>query len=116
VYFAWEKFDVPADQICFIFTFVHTTDMLLEVVQTRPNLVSVPAILRCALVRVLLNTDPVNTLLVPLEIIDGGEALSRCSSAATHDIAGMRLVMFEHVLPTHARSALICNQAGDTYL
>jgi hypothetical protein len=68
--------NVPADQICFIFTLVHTADVLLEVVQTRPNLASVPAILRCALVRILLNTNPVYTLLVPLEIIDSGEAFS----------------------------------------
>lgn len=48
-------------------------DVLFEIVQTRPDLFSVPAMLRCTLIRVLKLSNPMNALLVPVQVVYGRE-------------------------------------------
>jgi hypothetical protein len=91
--------DVPGDKVDFVLAFVHTTDMLFEVVQTRPDLSLVPAMFGGTLVRIFANSYAMNTFLVSLKIIDCSEAFSTGSTFARQNITHVWLVMLEHMLP-----------------
>jgi hypothetical protein len=64
--------DVPFDEFQGILLFVHSLDVLFEVVQTWPDLAFIGARRRCAEVRLRIS-DPnlVHALLMTVEIIDG---------------------------------------------
>jgi hypothetical protein len=71
---------IPSDQVLLILVLMHAADVLLKVVKARPYLARVLAVLRGTFVRILIGTYPVDTLLMPGEIVDSREALT--SSAA----------------------------------
>jgi hypothetical protein len=76
---------------------MHSNDMLLEIVESRPFLVRISAFWRGTLVRFSLavNFQFVDTFKVPVEIVHGDKALcSRATSLRTFE----RLVVLEHML------------------
>lgn len=68
--------NVLANQLGFILFFVHSGDVLLEVVETWPDFASVTTVLRSTLVRAETNAYAMNALLVARKVIDGGEAFA----------------------------------------
>lgn len=104
---------VPLDEIYLFFVWVHAFHMLLEVVQTWPNLFLVSAILRSTLIRFDGQTDPVNALLVSIEVIYGREAST--GPLAIYIIANEWLIVFEHVFSVRPHVSMLDGLVIGTY-
>ena len=75
--------DSLQDQRVNVLVWVHPLQMLLEIIKSRPLLVTLWATLPETLVlptMAMFWLDPMNALLMSLEIVDGCEALRSCTS------------------------------------
>ena len=84
--------------------------MLLEVVQSRPNLVFVPAIVRRTLPRILSRIDAMHAFAVTIKVIGRAEALAR--SAAVWFRTHPYLVVSKHVFSISAIVSICTRQMG----
>lgn len=95
--FSSSRQNVLANKVFLVFVLVHATDMLFEVIQPWPNLASITAMFRGALIGALFDPDAMYTFLMPLEVVDCSETLPSCCSPTVLEIARVWLIMFEHM-------------------
>lgn len=91
---------------------MHSNDVLLEIVESRPFFVRVPAFRRGAFVRLRLAIpfEFVDAFEVPVEIVHSDEALCTCAARLC---ALERLVMLEHVLSKFRPLVIECKSHSD---
>jgi hypothetical protein len=89
---------IPFNEIFLIFILVDTLNVLFEVVQTWPHFCLCFALLGCTLIGLVAQSNLMDTLLVPVQIIGGGKAVG---SITVRNVAPERFVVSEHVFPNH---------------